>query len=239
MSEVTVCRFTVARLLPALARKELFIARWGFRGAEGEKLAEGRLGEMLGFLRARPPLFAPRGAWTRLPWRRTGEGTASLLGREVAFPLHGGRRVLPGGASGEVVVFAASATDGRFEAFLDGLKAAGEAEKYHLWCGFAAELTDAAAAVLQSETGETGFRCAPGYPLLPDATVNAAILAALGAEERLSLSAEPTGMMRPEFSTAGLLFPSPPAAVPEAGTGAEGKSRPRGEFSCNPPRKNR
>jgi len=219
MSEIFLRRFSLPELLPALARRELFVARWGFRGAEGERTARDRLSEMLGFLRARPPLFAPRGAWTRVPWRRTGPESAFLLGREVVFPRYAGRRVLPDGAGGEVLAFAASATDGRFEAFLAGLQRAGEAEKYHLWCGFAAELTDAAAAALQAETGEGGFRCAPGYPLLPDATVNAAVLAALDAERTLSVACEATGMMRPEFTTAGLLFPG---AGEGAGEGAKG-----------------
>lgn len=206
MGEPAIRHFTVPQLLPALARKELFVARWGFRGAGGEALAETRLGEMLGYLRARPPLFAPRGAWVRVPWLRTGEGTAFLLGREIAFPLYQGKRVLPDGVAGEATVFAASVTDGRFEAFLNGLQARGEAENYHLWCGFAAELADAAAAASAADAGATGFRCAPGYPLLPDATVNLAILRALDAENTLGVAAEATGMMNPEFSTAGLVF---------------------------------
>ncbi|MBQ7252794.1 MAG: hypothetical protein IJS32_09380 [Kiritimatiellae bacterium] len=203
---VAVRRFSVPGLLPLLARRELFVARWGFRGADGEALAGERLSAMLGFLRARPPLFAPRGAWVRVPWRRTGEGSAFLLGREIAFPRYRGRRILPDGEAGDAVAFAASVTDGRFEDFLHGSQAGGEAENYHLWCGFAAELADAAAAAIAADAGATGFRCAPGYPLLPDATANVAVLRALDAERSLGVAAEPTGMMRPEFSTAGLVF---------------------------------
>lgn len=206
MGPTAIRHFTVPQLLPALARKELFAARWGFRGADGERLGEERLSRMLGFLRSRPPLFAPRGAWTRVAWRRTGEGSAFLLGREIAFPLSHGRRVLPDGEAGEAVAFAASATDGVFEDFLRALQARGEAEAYHLWCGFAAELADAAAAAVAADARATGFRCAPGYPSLPDATANIAILHALDAGATLGLEAEATGMMRPEFSTAGLVF---------------------------------